>query len=138
MRNVKKKLLYAQLVSMKFTKYRDLQRIRSTKLSAFAEEEKKPKDHGSDEEEEEKDSDINEFKYLVSMPMLSLTEEKVEKMKADLHERELAMKALLATPVKDMWLQDLVVLEDVLDEIDLEDKEGTSKMGNKYKGKPMK
>jgi DNA topoisomerase-2 len=52
-----------------------------------------------------------DFKYLVKMPMDSVSEENVEKLLKD-HKRKLAeLDKIMATSIQQMWLQELAVLE---------------------------
>lgn len=53
------------------------------------------------------------------MPLLSLTFEKVEKLKSELNEKKIALMETLENPIKNMWLNDLLAFEKVLDEAEL-------------------
>ena len=47
------------------------------------------------------------YDYLLSMPLWSLTLEKVEQLRAELNAKEAELKALLATSPKQLWAKDL-------------------------------
>ena len=123
-------------------------RVKSNKLSAFGEVQKtknvKESDGSSSEEKVKKnktqpiDNELSEYNYLLTMPLLSLTYEKVERLKADLQEKEIAMELLIKTHLKQMWNDDLNVLERLLDELEDDDKKAQSKQVNKLQGKAMK
>ena len=112
-------------------------RVKSNKLSAFGEVQKtknvKESDGSSSEEKVKKnktqpiDNELSEYNYLLTMPLLSLTYEKVERLKADLQEKEIAMELLMKTHLKQMWNDDLNVLERLLDELEDDDKKAQSK-----------
>lgn len=53
------------------------------------------------------------------MPLLSLTFEKVEKLKSELNEKKIALAETLDNPIKNMWLNDLLVFEKAYDEAEL-------------------
>jgi len=61
------------------------------------------------------------------MPLLSLTFEKVEKLKSELNEKKIALTETLDNPIKNMWLNDLLVFEKAYDEAELVEKKGQSK-----------
>ena len=120
-------------------------RVKSNKLSAFGEVQKtktvKESDGSSSEEKVKNnkiDSELSEYNYLLTMPLLSLTYEKVERLKADLQEKEINMELLMKIPLKQMWTDDLDVLERLLDELEDDDKKAQSKQVNKLQGKAMK
>lgn len=106
LRNVKKDKVVQQLIalgtpspllSLEFTKQKDLQKILSTKLQAFGdrhkkEEEKEEESQSEPEEEDDNKLDKNQFDYLLSMPLMSLTYEKVEKLKKEQEKAKAQMK----------------------------------------------
>jgi len=53
----------------------------------------------------------DEFKYLVKMPMDSVSEENVEKLLKDHENKQAELAQIMATSVEQMWLQELAVLE---------------------------
>jgi len=52
-----------------------------------------------------------DFKYLVKMPMDSVSEENVEKLLKDHEHKQAELAQIMATSVEQMWLQELTVLE---------------------------
>lgn len=71
----------------------------------------------ADEEEEEEDnaSDASRgYDYLLSMKILSLTKERVEKLRAELQAREDEHRELDGTPIETLWIRDLDKLEALL------------------------
>jgi len=81
---------------------------------------------GVDAEEEEEDgaaaakvlTPSRGYNYLLSMPLWSLTEEKVAALTAELEAKEAELAALRATEPADLWRRDLDVLEEALDAAD--------------------
>ena len=58
------------------------------------------------------------YDYLISMPILSLTYEKVAKLKQELSEKTQELEILQGKTPSDLWLQDLDAIEVALDERD--------------------
>jgi DNA topoisomerase-2 len=58
------------------------------------------------------------YNYLLSMPLWSLTEEKVAELTAELEAKEAALVELRATEPSDLWRRDLDALEVALDAAD--------------------
>ena len=52
-----------------------------------------------------------DYKYLVKLPMDSVSEENVEKINKDKNDKELELKILTATTIQMMWLNELADLE---------------------------
>jgi DNA topoisomerase-2 len=52
-----------------------------------------------------------DFKYLVKMPMDSVSEENVEKLLKDHERKQTELAQIMATSIEQMWLQELCVLE---------------------------
>mmetsp|Transcript_68629 Transcript_68629/g.146956 ORF Transcript_68629/g.146956 Transcript_68629/m.146956 type:complete len:1911 (+) Transcript_68629:89-5821(+) len=61
------------------------------------------------------------FKYLLSMKLWSLTEDKVEALARQHQEKEAALEVLRGTSLEVMWERDLKKLEEALDVCDAED-----------------
>ncbi|KAF1329649.1 DNA topoisomerase 2, partial [Globisporangium splendens] len=83
----------------------------------------KAKKSGDDEEEsdeEEANDATRGYDYLLSMKILSLTKERVEKLRAELQDREQEHSKLEATTIEQLWLADLDQLEAVLIETEEE------------------
>lgn len=90
-------------------------------------------DSGEDEDEEKKTSagaggGKGGYDYLLSMPLWSLTQEKVAALKAEKEAKEARLQELAATPAKQLWRADLLAFEAALKEHEAleaaQDKEG--------------
>ena len=55
--------------------------------------------------------DDEEFKYLVRMPMDSVSEENVEKLLKEHHDKQDELERINATTIEQMWLSELDILE---------------------------
>jgi DNA topoisomerase-2 len=55
--------------------------------------------------------DDDEFKYLVRMPMDSVSEENVEKLLKELQDKEVELDRVKSTTIEQMWLSELEILE---------------------------
>ncbi|WYZ46350.1 hypothetical protein EsH8_IX_000575 [Colletotrichum jinshuiense] len=64
-------------------------------------------DMGNEGEEEENDEQTNGYDYLLSMPIWSLTYERLEKLQRQIENKKAEHDALLALSEKDLWCQDL-------------------------------
>jgi DNA topoisomerase-2 len=64
-------------------------------------------------EEKEYDTldDDHEFKYLVRMPMDSVSEENVEKLLKEHGIKNAELERVKATTIEEMWLSELLILE---------------------------
>lgn len=97
-------------------------------------------DEDDPDEIETQGSGSNDYDYLLSMPIHSLTKEKVERLLAQRDEREAELKALLGRSPQNLWEQDLVSFlaawEDLLveDERRLKDVSKANKKGGKLGG----
>eukprot|EP00762_Andalucia_godoyi_P005967 ANDGO_00062.mRNA.1 DNA topoisomerase 2 len=60
------------------------------------------------------------YEYLFSMPLSSLTFEKVQQLKIQREEKERSLQQLIRTDHRQMWIQDLDALEKGLDEYESE------------------
>ena len=83
------------------------------------------------------------YDYLLSMPLWSLTWEKVEKLKKEREEKEVEVKQLIDTPIGKLWSTDLdaflQALDDWYQEEDAIEKEGILSVKRKVgKRKPRK
>ena len=79
------------------------------------------------------DSD-DEYKYLVKMPMDSVTEENVTRLYKERDSKQVMLDKMVQTTIHEMWLQDLVALEKVY----LEYKEERTNSGKKSVKGPKK
>ena len=77
-----------------------------------------------DSEEEASDEQLKEnerdFDYLLSLPIWSLTMERVRRLKKERDSKGLELEALVKTDIKEMWRSDLQNLETSLDEFYVE------------------
>ncbi|KAJ0162016.1 DNA topoisomerase 2 [Colletotrichum tanaceti] len=62
---------------------------------------------GNDEDEEDNDEQTNGYDYLLSMPIWSLTYERLERLQRQIDNKKAEHDALLALSEKDLWTQDL-------------------------------
>jgi DNA topoisomerase-2 len=78
--------------------------------------------------------DDKEFKYLVKMPMDSVSEENVEKMLNEHKEKQSELDRIKSTTIEQMWLSELAILENEYEEYQKERKQsqtGEVKVSNK-------
>ena len=78
--------------------------------------------------------DDKEFKYLVKMPMDSVSEENVEKMLNEHKEKADELERIKSTTIEEMWLSELEILENEYKEYQKERKQsqiGEVKVSNK-------
>jgi len=128
-KNRKKKDLIAELTKLKFAPFPNKKKDIVKAVNAM------------DGEEEEADAPADEaegsFSYLLSMPLWSLTYERVQAMMKEKNDLEEELKILGQTTVKEMWNKDLdeleAALEDFYDELAQKEAEGEklSKKGGK-------
>lgn len=84
---------------------------------------KKPDNEDSNESEDEEPNVADAsrgYDYLLSMKIWSLTKERVDKLRAELQEREHEYSILEGRTVQDLWLTDLDALEKMLVETEAE------------------
>lgn len=74
-------------------------------------------DESSDNEENESESSKG-FDYLLSMKIWNLTNEKINKLKGELSQKLNEYNSLLCTSPKDLWLNDLSELTELLKELE--------------------
>jgi DNA topoisomerase-2 len=79
----------------------------------------------------------SDYDYLLSMPLWSLTMEKVNKMKQEQKDKQAELDELLGTTTKQMWTQDLDKLEVAIDEHEAAEQKDI-KGGSKAKAKAKK
>ncbi|CAK64327.1 unnamed protein product (macronuclear) [Paramecium tetraurelia] len=161
-RNVKKIDLVKQLDKNGFTRFSQLIQVKSTKVKAFGDSQKQKKNVDDDESEDEQVSededkqqkkqiqkklqstpsiDISEFNYLLSMPLFSLTYEKVEKLQEELNQRVQSREALVNKEISLMWREDLdkfLEAYEEMNEIELRLINKQEKMPGKQMKKPKK
>lgn len=139
-RNVKKKLLIQELLKKGYTPMKNMTKIKSTKKQEAKAEGDDAQQEGEEEkenaeEQSEDDQTISamEFNYLLSMPIWSLTYEKVEELKKQLKNTEEELVNLQKVKIEDMWLDDLDKFVCVLKEVE-EEQEQERMKGPKAKG----
>jgi len=80
---------------------------RPIKAAAEGVEEEEPSGELVEEQEVEGEVSAKEFEYLLSMPMWSVTEERVDLLIKQMHEKKLEHDALLQKSIPDLWTEDL-------------------------------
>jgi DNA topoisomerase-2 len=108
--NVKKEVLVATLDKMKYKRFEPVLK----KKRAGGEDEDEDEDESAVHVDEKtgaaaaaKASAARGYDYLLSMPLWSLTAEKVEQLRNELRTKETELQALLATSPKQLWTTDL-------------------------------
>jgi len=122
-RNVKKKLIVEDLKRKGYKMMSEFTKIKSTKIEK---QNALPQQEDEEAKEEINEDDevgvaSKEYNYLLSMPLWSLTFEKVEQLKREYERKAGELEALKATNIKDMYENDIDELLKVLG--DVEDKE---------------
>jgi DNA topoisomerase-2 len=121
-RNVKKAAVIVAMTDMKFDRMEKVSRTAARSGGTGPEE---PEDEDEEEEEEEKEreakgsddsKDRRNYDYLLSMPLWSLTMERVEELKKERAAKEGELAELKKTTVADMWRRDLAAFVTGLDE----------------------
>jgi len=91
----------------------ELEKQKYTRFPKKAKQVKKKEEEENDEEKEEDEKEIdnddlaNGYDYLLSMPLWSLTLEKVEALKAEKKKKEVELENLAKITPKAMWITDL-------------------------------
>lgn len=128
----KKADIVGQLVTRKYTPYSKLPAIKSSienNLIAQIEKLNQPNEEEEEEEEgqerdrrqsapeveDEADKGIKEYNYLLSMQILSLSEDLIKKMQKEIEDKETGLTRLRNTSVKEMWIHDLDTFLEQLD-----------------------
>jgi DNA topoisomerase-2 len=138
-RKVKRKDLINALIKNNYT---PMSKINKIKMKSALEDEIIQADQ---EEEEEEGAAVpsNEYDYLLSLPLWSLTYEKVEEMLKNKENKNKEIEILSNTSEKSLWENDLSEFLRVLDEVEAkeeDDRLGSNKLkrakaGGKTKGK---
>ncbi|KAL4429953.1 hypothetical protein ABPG74_000319 [Tetrahymena malaccensis] len=149
-RNARKKGLLNKLKELGLTPMSKITRINSTKIQAFEEKKKenlaeKNEDNEDEEVQQEEEEEeqvqegeipLSEYNYLLSMPIFSLTEEKVLQLKKQVEEKEYELVVLQKKDIKDMWIEDLDKFIEVIDQVEeKEEKERLTGKGYTQNGK---
>ena len=126
--NVKRKMLVARLVEMKFVKMSDMPQIKSSKANEILRKIQEDTVKDSDEAEAEdgegeggegvREVKAVEYDYLLTMRISSLTYEKVEKIKGELVEKETQLTKMQDTTIEALWISDLDQFSEKLDQIE--------------------
>ncbi|CAJ1338347.1 unnamed protein product [Effrenium voratum] len=103
-------------------------------------------EEASEGEEEESDATkkaVRDFEYLVGMPISTLTAEKVAKLLQEYEQKAQELQELKRKKPSDLWLEDLQMLEEALDERDAaalqeEETEKAKIQKAKHKGRSLK
>ena len=136
-RKVKKKDIVAQLEKLGFTKMKDMPAVKNTKvdINAPVVEPKSDQEEGDKSAiiEEEEEISTKEYSYLLSMALLSLSYEQVERLKREVQGKKEEIETLKRYQEKDMWNDDLDKLMDMLDQIEKEEAVNRSKEDKKLK-----
>ena len=136
LRNAKKKELCDTLMRKGFIQMKNMPKILSTKVQEEGKkegEEDEGREEGEEEEGQEESlkpqSELNldvaakEFSYLLSLPLLSLTYEKVEALKKELETKEDELEVINRTSPEKMWNDDLEQFLIVLDEVEKQEED---------------
>ncbi|KYQ90029.1 DNA topoisomerase II [Tieghemostelium lacteum] len=147
---VKKVDILKRLKEMKFDKIlKNANQSTRKKLKAksgknFEEEDAIESDNEEERDEDEmevdQDEDSKGYDYLLSLPLWSLTLERVKKIMEERDTKKQELDKLKSTPIKEIYLRDLEVLEEELDkqdEYDTDQKNLTDQLKSKHKGKKL-
>lgn len=137
-KKVKKKDIVAQLEKLGFTKMKDLPSVKTTKVDgdipiAKTNSDDENQDDSAIVEEEMEEASTKEYSYLLSMALLSLSYEQVEKLKREVEMKKVDIEKLMNYNENDMWRDDLTVFMDKLDETEKEEAVARSKEDKKIK-----
>eukprot|EP01117_Protostelium_nocturnum_P020001 TRINITY_DN881_c0_g1_i5.p1 TRINITY_DN881_c0_g1~~TRINITY_DN881_c0_g1_i5.p1 ORF type:complete len:1491 (+),score=500.80 TRINITY_DN881_c0_g1_i5:112-4584(+) len=127
-RNRKKADLIKELQQKKFTPF-SKKKKETTKVAG--EDILEEGDRNNEDDEDEGSS----YGYLLSMPLWSLTYEKVQKMMKEKDQKDEELKILAQTTVKEMWSRDLDDFESALDKFYEELRERDQEAGKFKKSK---
>ena len=129
LRNVKKKTLCETLLQKGFIQMKNMPKILSTRVQEEekkeeeAEEEIEPEESLLPQSERNVEVAAKEFNYLLSLPLLSLTYEKVEALKKELEGKEDELEVINRTTPQRMWNNDLEQFMIVLDEVEKQEED---------------
>ncbi|KAN0030171.1 hypothetical protein ACTA71_009932 [Dictyostelium dimigraforme] len=145
--NVKKIDLIKKLKDMKFDRIINKNSSKSAKeklkkkKSKFDEEDAAASsDEEGENQEEEQDEDTRGYDYLLSLPLWSLTLERVKKLIEERDAKKKEWDILLGTPIQEIYKRDLDALEKTLDDQDAYDqslKNQTESLKKKTKTKAL-
>ena len=122
-RNVKKKAIVQDLANKGYRMMKDFVKVKSTKIEKHAALPKQESEMDEENDDEEAEVSAKEYNYLLSMPIWSLTFEKVEQLKREYEKKAEELVILRNTAISNMYEKDLDLVLRILGEV--EDKEQT-------------
>ncbi|ANQ06316.1 DNA topoisomerase 2 [Plasmodium coatneyi] len=109
----KKKVLVEELYRKGYDPYKDINKIKKEEI--FEQELLETADNPEDNEEIIAGISVKDYDYLLSMPIFSLTLEKVEELIAQHKEKEKELEILRNITVETMWLKDIEKVEEAIE-----------------------
>nr|6CA8_A Chain A, DNA topoisomerase 2 [Plasmodium falciparum] len=109
----KKKVLVEELYRKGYDPYKDINKIKKEEI--FEQELLDAADNPEDNEEIIAGITVKDYDYLLSMPIFSLTLEKVEDLLTQLKEKERELEILRNITVETMWLKDIEKVEEAIE-----------------------
>ncbi|CAA9986839.1 DNA topoisomerase II, putative [Plasmodium knowlesi strain H] len=109
----KKKVLVEELYRKGYDPYKDINKIKKEEI--FEQELLEAADNPEDNEEIIAGISVKDYDYLLSMPIFSLTLEKVEELIAQHKEKEKELEILRNITVETMWLKDIEKVEEAIE-----------------------
>lgn len=131
-RNVKKITLCQLLMQKKYLKASEFHKVQSTKSK------NQKKEDESDKEDEPETPLQKEYDYLLTMPLWSLTEEMVDKLKAQLQRKKGEYEQLDGMNVCQMWTKDIDDFLEMLQQVEAEEERDRLSYTNNEKEKGKK
>ncbi|ETW58282.1 DNA topoisomerase 2 [Plasmodium falciparum CAMP/Malaysia] len=124
----KKKVLVEELYRKGYDPYKDINKIKKEEI--FEQELLDAADNPEDNEEIIAGITVKDYDYLLSMPIFSLTLEKVEDLLTQLKEKERELEILRNITVETMWLKDIEKVEEAIEfqrNVELSNREESNK-----------
>nr|AAS90120.1 DNA topoisomerase type 2 [Tetrahymena thermophila] len=137
-RNAKRKDLIKELSVQGYVQMKDMPKIKSSKLTSQLEQEQNQDSNEENFETNPNEINAKEYNYLLSLPMWSLTYEKVEEIKQEQKNKQDELDKLVATEVIDIWKEDLKNFIECLDQIEEEEDEEMRKRMKKQSNSKVK
>ncbi|KMZ83701.1 DNA topoisomerase 2 [Plasmodium vivax Brazil I] len=109
----KKKVLVEELYRKGYDPYKDINKIKKEEI--FEQELLESVENPEDNEEIIAGISVKDYDYLLSMPIFSLTLEKVEELLAQHKEKEKELEILKNITVETMWLKDIEKVEEAIE-----------------------
>jgi DNA topoisomerase-2 len=98
----KKSVLIAELKKLNFTPF-----PKASQAKKAGEEEDFAEDDAAEDAETDAETGANDYDYLLGMPIWSLTQERVERIKRQIGDKELEIDVIIKLSPKDLWIRDL-------------------------------